>query len=461
MMVDLVYLAFVLCAPALFLRVRPDTAVLAIFLGGWVVLPVGHYPAGSASAVFPYWITGLAVPSDMLLTKAWIAPAAALLGAVVFDRRRLFDFRPAWIDAPIALWCLWPLLAAPFAASANPPAWIASAYLAGAWGIPWLLGRLYFSTGAGPSNLAWGLVWSALACLPIALIEGLGGPSIYSAVYETHPFRADGAVRYLGFRPLGFFEDGNQYGLWICLAALAAIWLAVTHAEAGRPARLARGAAALVTAMALAAQSAGALMLLLLGASFLSVCRWVRPRGLALGALGAIVIVGAVYLSGRVPVTHWAKDTAVGRQLVDGLRGIGRGSLGWRIAQDQKLLPDAMAHPLAGTADWEWWRAHEVRPWGLSVLVLGQFGLPGMCFCLASFLLPSLRLALRMPRGSGWSPGALPLMLATLCAMSAIDALMNSFIFFPAVMIAGAIANATPPSRRRGEITRIARRSTA
>ena len=80
MTTDLVYLAFAFAALAVFRWRPPAEAALAVFLGGWVLLPVGHFPLGSADVEFPYWITGLAVPSDMLLTKAWVAPAAAVLG---------------------------------------------------------------------------------------------------------------------------------------------------------------------------------------------------------------------------------------------------------------------------------------------------------------------------------------------------------------------------------------------
>ena len=79
MNIDLVFLLFALAAQALFAFVRPATAAWVTFLGGWIILPVGHFPAGSAAAEFPYWISGLALPSDMLLTKAWVAPAAMVL----------------------------------------------------------------------------------------------------------------------------------------------------------------------------------------------------------------------------------------------------------------------------------------------------------------------------------------------------------------------------------------------
>ena len=56
------------------------------------------------------------------------------------------------------------------------------AYLFGAWGLPWLLGRLYFSTLDGQRLLVSGLVVSALACLPFSLVEGIFGPQAYGWV---------------------------------------------------------------------------------------------------------------------------------------------------------------------------------------------------------------------------------------------------------------------------------------
>ena len=460
-MIDALFLVFAIGSPFLFKALRPERAVLVIFLGGWVLLPVGHYPPGSAESLFPYWITGLAVPSDMLLTKAWIVPAVALSGSALFDRAMLRAFQPAWIDLPIGLWCLWPLLESPFVTSADPAGWLASLYLAGAWGLPWLLGRVYFCTMLRQRDLARGIAWSGLACLPFSVVEGLVGPSLYSAVYESHPFRNDGATRYTGFRPLGFFENGNQFGLWISLAALMALWIARTESPGGRAHRVARGIAAVVTTMALAAQSIGGIVLLVSGCLFLSICRWIRPRGLVVYVFSVVVVAGAVYVSGRVPVTRLARDTVIGQHIVSDLRAVGRGSLSWRISQDQKLLPDATARPLTGEAQWNWWRAHKVRPWGLAMLVLGQFGLPGMALSLAALLVPALRYTLRVPRGSGWLGDGVALALATVVVLATVDALMNSFIFFPALLAAGAIAQAEPTGRIRGEITRIGRRAMA
>ena len=453
MRTDLVYLAFALGSLALFRWRAPAAAVLIVYLGGWLVLPVGNFPPGSAAVQFPYWITGLAVPSDMLMTKAWIAPAAALLGVLVFDRASLGRLRATFMDAPVLLWCAWPLLQPAAAPPASPAGWVASLYLAGCWGLPWLLGRLYFATADGRLLLTKGLAWAGVACLPFSLVEGALGPTLYGLVYDTHPFRFDGALRYIGYRPLGFFEDGNQFALWISLCALAAVWLALSASDP-RESRTYRALAFLTVLMALAAQSLGAILMLGLGIAFLLACSAVRPRSMLAGATGLLILAGALYVSGAIPVLKFGKETALGRHVVDAFRSVGRGSFTWRIAQDQRLLPEAMARPLTGTAAWNWWRSKAMRPWGLTLLVLGQFGLIGLAACLGTLLAPAIAAAWRATRGSAWRPESLPLALAAIAVLTVLDGLMNSFIFFPAIVVAGALA-VTPaaPRRRRDGLT--------
>ena len=439
--VYIAYLVFVALGAVSFRLWRPRTAALVVFLGGWLVLPVGVFPAGAADAVFPYWITGLAVPSDMLLTKAWVAPVVALLGALAFDQPGVRRLRPVVLDAPVVLWCLWPLAQGLMSGQGDPPALISSLYLAGSWGAPWLLGRLYFARPDGQQQLMRGLTWSALACLPIAVIEGVVGPGlVYEALYGPHPFHADGAQRYLGFRPLGCFENGNQYGLWVSLCAVAAVWLA--RSASGDRRNRARIQAAVVVLMALAAQSVGAVVLMFFGIGLLFSLSLISLKRLTVAAMAVLVLGGTVYLSGAVPVRQLATGTTAGRAVVDAFRGVGRGSLTWRVSQDQKLLRGALAHPLAGSGHWDWWRPEGVRPWGLPLLVTGQFGLVGLALCFGLMLAPAVRTGLYTERRRVWRPQALPTVLATLVMLSMMDALLNSFIFFPAVLAAGALGGA-------------------
>jgi hypothetical protein len=46
MKIDVAYLVFTLCALGVFKLCKPTLAVLIVFLGGWVLLPIGHFPTG-------------------------------------------------------------------------------------------------------------------------------------------------------------------------------------------------------------------------------------------------------------------------------------------------------------------------------------------------------------------------------------------------------------------------------
>lgn len=441
--IEWVDLAFALVGIAAFRWLKAETAALAVLLGGWILLPVGAYPSDSTGSAFPYWIIGLALPSDVTFAKAWVAPVVALAGSALCATARWRELRPVWLDLPVALWCAWPLLAARFAPSADPSGPAAALYLTATWGATWLLGRLHFGRREARLRLVAGLALAALACLPIALIEGAAGPVLYGWLYGPHPFRFDGADRYLGYRPIGFFEHGNQYGLWTSLCALAAVWCVVAARRSGGRIDSHRAAlAAVAVTIAVAAQSVGALLLAAGGALLLGAFRWVRPRSIVIGLVGLLVLAGAVYLSGIVPFERIGRHTAFGQEVMAAFRSIGRGSFTWRISQDQKLLGDALHHPVFGAAAWDWWRPRGTRPWGLPTLLLGQFGLGGLVLAFGSPLAPLLRAAWLAPRRSGWRVEALPMLLATLVGLALADALLNSFIFFPALLVAGALASA-------------------
>jgi GNAT superfamily N-acetyltransferase len=330
-------------------------------------------------------------------------------------------------------------------ANPDPQPWIASLYLAAAWGAPWLLGRIYFCGNDGARQLIGWMVAGMAVIVPIALVEGAFGPKFYQWFYGLHPFRFDGVQRYVGFRPLGFFEDGNQYGIWVAATALAAVWLWKTSVDPRWRGRF-LAAAILGLAIALLSQSLGAIVLLCAGLALSltinrSLMRWAFTVFLLLMASG-----GAVYLSGKVPMRALAEKTVVGRHIVETMRSSGRGSFIWRIGRDQTALPLIGAHPVIGTARWDWWRKNNERPWGLAFLILGQFGLTGLVFAFGAILTPALRaLATTRPSGALGMDPATP--LAVIVLMASADALLNSFLFYPVILFAGALM----PSKKAAE----------
>ena len=83
------------------------------------------------------------------------------------------------------------------------------------------------------------------------------------------------------------------------------------------------------------------------------------------------------------------------------------------------------------------------------MLLLGQFGLVGVVLSAIVLLLPAARIAWQVPRGDPLAPQALPWLLAIVVLLAMLDAVLNSFVFFPAVLIAAALTARAPRSTIR------------
>jgi hypothetical protein len=387
--------------------------IIGAFFVGWMLLPVAAFP----SALDEMGTLGTALPGAMLITKAALLPPALLVVSLFTSRNKWLRWRPHWLDLAMMLFCASPLLHART---------LDTLYLASTWLAVWLLGRVLLAGRDGRRDALALAAATGLALVPIALLDGLAPPWLYGAVYGPHPFQAEGAERYLGFRPVGFFEDGNQYGIWTAMTALSGIEFARTN-------RAWRWIAALLAAIALASQSVGAILLLLIGVAALfarpALPRWLLP------ATGAALLAGSVvYLSGVVPLEHIARDTRPGQLALGAFRAIGRGSLPWRISQDQRALPLIAEAPLIGHGNWDWWRPLGRRPWGLPMLVIGQYGVIGLALLMIALLTGALATLWRGVRDERFA-------LAVIVLLAGIDALLNSTIYFPAVLLAGALAS--------------------
>ncbi|MBI0477235.1 hypothetical protein D9601_17950 [Sphingomonas sp. MA1305] len=431
----MIYIAYAVLACILFCIMPVRAAIVATYVGGWLVLPVGSYAAYRSGFTIELIGTMLPAPA-MLLNKSWVVAIVPLVLATIRAPRAWLAWRPGPIDLPVLIFCLWPLPAGIAAAAPSPAPIVACAYLMAIWAAPWLLARIYLDDAAGRIALAKALSFGALAIAPFALAEGIAGPFLYPLVYGPHPYIADGVDRYIGFRPLLMFEDGNQYGIFVALAALCAIAL---WRQGGN--RVQAVHAVIVTGLAILSQSAGAILLMLAGAFVLLApvrTRDLRRAAIAVAAL--CVIVAPLYVSGALPIERLVRHTAPGQKLLAVVRATGRGSIAWRVSQDQKVAGLIRQHPVVGTSRWDWWRPSQTRPWNLALLIVGQFGV--IAFGLAAWILGygSIRLLARRDRYGIVEQG-----LALVTMLAALDALLNAFVFVPALLAAGAIAAGRRP----------------
>lgn len=425
----------------LFRRYPVRIAILANFLGGWAILPGANYRA-TANA-FPYWFLGVCLPADYFITKATATGLAALAGTLILHFSDLKRFRPCLCDLPMAAWCCAPLLSAAAHWGTLPEALMGATYQTVSWGVPWLLGRIYFSDEGSLLLAAKACVIAGICYVPICLFEIFAGPQLYAFFYGYQPYRWVGAARYIGFRPIGFLEDGNQLGIWMAAATLLAVFLFV-HRMTGRILGLPIGwVAAGLAGVTLLSQSVGSILLLL----FLLPLAVLKRRSV-LQAFVAVLVLGVLgfalfRMTNLVSLRGLAQRNEVVRSLSTALTSMGRHSLIWRLARDESHITVALQKPLLGSGQWNWWQNGDSRPWSLWLLVFGMYGLFGLIAFGSILFLPVIRAVWLPSGGNVRNEPSLRLAMAALILMVAVDNLLNGAMILPYLLIMGGLASAS------------------
>jgi hypothetical protein len=426
----------------LFRRFPVRVAILANFLAGWALLPGANYRPTTEE--FPYWILGVCLPTNYFLTKATVTGLAGLGGMLLFHFADLKRIRLAICDIPMAVWCCVPLISAAAHWNTLREGLFGAAYQTISWGVPWLLGRTYFSDHESLLLAAKAYVVAGLTYVPICLVEICVGPQLYAILYGYQPYRWVGAERYLGYRPIGFLEDGNQLGIWMAAATLIAVSFFARRRFHRIHGLSPRWIAAVLAVTTLLCQSVGSIVLLL----FLVPLTWFRRRSVLRASVAVlvlcIVVFAAFRMTNQVSLRALAKRNGTLHSIANGLASIGRQSFAWRIARDESHIAMALRNPLLGSGQWDWWQGRDSRPWSLWLLVFGMYGAVGLIAFGAIVFLPLIH--------SGWSPvvgndrddSDLRRTMIALILLVALDNLLNGAMILPYLLAMGGLASREP-----------------
>ncbi len=410
-------------------------AFLINFIGGWAVLPAARYTLNGDG--IPFWIIGTSLESEYFLTKAAVVGFSGLLAMLIFDRDSIKRFRLTVWDLPMGMWLIAPVLSA----IANPDnvreGLKGCVYQALAWGAPYLIGRLYFTDTQSLRLAAKSFVVGGLVYIPFCVFELFRGPQIYAHLYGYQPYQMMGAQRFLGFRPIGLLENGNQLGVWMATATLIAIWLWARNA-ARTILRVPIFAVAIsLFIVTLACQSTEAIIMLLALIPFIFVDPRHLNRTVSIVLVVGIVAFAAFRITNFVSIRDLVKDNAVAHSVSTYLKGIGKGSLEWRVSQDEQHIDKALNEPILGYGTWNWWNEGPMRPWGLWLLTFGMYGSVGLLSLEALLLIPALR-AVWFPLARsdiGYTNMRHTLSAAVL--ISAVDSMLNSTVILPLLLVIG------------------------
>lgn len=206
-LIPIVMYGWILVVLYLFVRFPAQRAVIVSLIVAWQFLPQVSIP----------------IPGLPPYTKMSAACYGVLLGTLVYDTTRFSSFKPGWLDLPMLIYCLCPILSqvtnggSPISPTFNQII---------TWGLPYFLGRLYLNNLDGLRQLAIGMFAGGLAYIPFTMIEGVKGPLLHQMVYGVNAFEDWGQARRMGgWRPVVFMQHGLMVGLWMMTAALIGTWL--------------------------------------------------------------------------------------------------------------------------------------------------------------------------------------------------------------------------------------------
>jgi len=431
----------------MFLLLPPRRAVVVAFITAWLFLPVP----------VPESLRVQGLPDLDKMTATCIA---VLMGTLLFDHKRLLSLRARWYDLPILIWCLCPIAsslantgAAELHTGIGNPLYdgLAEALRQTVtWGLPYMIGRMYFNNLAALRELAVGIFIGGLIYIPLCLFEMKMSPQLHFLVYGEHPhsdFRQ--TMRGGSWRPTVFMAHGLMVSLWMASATLIGVWLWFS----GSLRRLWGIHTALLVAPLFAvtvfSRSMASLMLLCVGLGALYLSSRHRMRW----PIIALIVIAPIYMGLRA-TGAWDGMNLV--SMVTTLAGEDRAqSLETRFYNENHLTAKAFEQPVFGWAGWGRSRVYDRHGKDISitdgqwVIALGRNGLVGLASLTVAILLP-VWLTLRRYPIRYWShPNVGPAAaLAVVLTIYMVDNLLNAMINPVFMLAAGALAGQKQPAIR-------------
>lgn len=407
----------------LFIRFPAQRAVIISFVVAWLFLPQVSYP----------------IPILPPLTKTSTACYGILLATIIYDTERITTFKPGWLDIPMVIWCLCPIVSQ----VTNGGSPISPTFLQIiSWGTPYFLGRLYLGSLDGLRQLAIGIFAGGLAYIPFTLIEGVKGPILHQMVYGVNAVDDWGQARRMGgWRPVVFMQHGLMVGVWMMTAALIGIWLWQSGTIKKFQGRNIKTLAIILTIAFFLCRSTGAYSLFGIALIVLFSAKWFRTSLPLLFIIGYVVFYLYISASGQFS----SKDVI---DFITQLFGEERAaSLKFRFDMEEILGEKARQRFLFGWGDSGGNRVYNQYGKDISItdslwiIAFGAQGAVGLVSLFSSLLLPVVAFCFKYPARTWSNPKVAPAAaLGVALTMYVFDCVLNAMTNPIFAVVAGGIS---------------------
>lgn len=450
-------LSFPLVVGAMFLLMPPRRAVASAFVFGFMFLPWAEFE-----------IEGL--PN---YTKTSAIALGCLGGVALFDASALMRFRLSWLD-------LLPLVGViGYTASSLGNGLGANDAISNSvdysitYGIPFVLGRVYFGTPGSLRELAIAIVIGFVAYIPIMAFEFRMSAQLSKWIYGLLNTAGHSGLAFLR-RPSGFFQHGLALSSFLGPLAALSVWLAVGRSWRGWWVLSAAAVATLACIFTCLASGRGSIVIMFVGAG--AALLWRRTRRDWIPQVFAAAVIAYLVFGlggGAIGVRQATVDVS------EAVFGAAKSeSLAFRFRHEAVLVERGWESPIYGLGGWgrnRISREEAVRILGhktvvtdgLWVIIFSERGFLGLLSIWGWMLLPGM-LAVQWVRKlpMATSQKAIVLGLATWSFLYAGDCLLNAFWTPIQPLVAGGLvtfamlASKVAPGLRRDRsvaVTRAAR----
>jgi hypothetical protein len=396
----------------LFAILPPRRAVIISFVFAWLFLPLAGY----------------GIPGLPDYTKRTATCLGILLGTVAFHSSSLLALRPRWVDLPMVTYCLvCPIVSSLTNGLGLYDGCSAALGYVTTWGLPYLIGRIYFTRLEHLREIAVGVVVGGLVYIPLCAFEMRMSPQLHGMVYgikQGWPEMAFG-----GYRPQVFMTCSLELSLWMTATAITGFWLwasgSLRHLN-GYPFGWLVFALVITALMCMVT---GPWIILVLGIGFWFALKWFNAQWIAV----ALILLPVLYIATRLSGT-WSGDQAVNlvRKTISARRA---DSLEFRLRNEDVLAVKALQHPWFGWGGWGRNFATDASGRvittvdGMWIIALGTNGLVGLVAFESALLLPLALLIRCYPVRTWRTPTLAPTaVLATLTTLYTIDCMANAMV---------------------------------
>lgn len=410
----------------------PRTAVIVSFIGGVLFLP---QRAGFALPLIPDY-------AGMVATCYAIG-----LALFVYDSQRLSKLQLTWIDAPMVIWCLCPMLSSLTNGLGFYDGFNAVLTQTAIWGLPYFLGRLYLNNLSGMRELAINMLRGGLIYVPLCLYEGRFSPQLHRMVYGyfAHSSGIRQAMRYGGYRPNVFMEHGLMVGMWMMTVALVCIWLSQSQAIKQVWGQSLGVLNVVFFLILLWCRSTGAYAYMIFGLLIMFVAKWTKTTLPLL-----LLIVGMSYYlySGAIGTFDGEGVTSMIAERFNEDRAA---SLAFRFDNEDLLAEKAREQMIFGWGGWGRNRVYDYNWEGVLedisttdsmwIIAFGVNGALGLASVTASLLLPVVCFNFRYPASLWFAPHVAPAAVLAVCTtLFMLDSVLNNMYNPIFAMISGGLS---------------------